>query len=260
MPKVLSTEPGASGYSNQLRKFGRVSMGATEAILWDGANGYEGWLPNEEDIEWSSDSVDDVVGGSGVSYLQFTGQGKDGIEKTYSGIINGASWIKLSVQDPEILFDSIYTGQCVNTENLTLHLNESPLVSDGAANHGTITIRSVTTQKIMALILPNLGRTQMMIWRCPLDHYAEFKKISIYPTSGKPVIVKLMARDNLAVSWVCVGQIDFDGDIASITHPFPDYISPGTDLCLVATAEQVSTNISSQMWINKKPITGYGTA
>ena len=35
---------GSDGYKNSIRKFGRVSMGAAEAIWWDGANGYDGWL------------------------------------------------------------------------------------------------------------------------------------------------------------------------------------------------------------------------
>jgi len=252
---------GAGTYKNIVRKFGRVDLpAATEAILWDGANGYDGWLAAEEDIEWSSSSVLDVAGQNGVSVIFFTGQGNDGMEKTYQGVVNGQTWTKISdtPADVGIKFKTIYTGQAVGVEGL----NNSPLVGatpavNGSANLGTITIRSVSTQKIMGLILPNLGRTQMMLWRCPADHYAEFKKISIYPVSGKPVLVKLMARDQLGVSWLCLGQIDTEIDIPSITFPLPQYVSPGTDICIVITSTQANTVASAQMWIKKLTIPEY---
>lgn len=250
MPIVLNEEIGRSGYVDIVRKFARAENFTGELIVWDGVNGYDGWLDVEEDIEWSSNSEADILGGAGVDYLQFTGQGEDGIEKTYYGEVLGTTWNRLSNTDAGVLFNCIYTAQCLNTQGL----NTSPLSTGGSANSGTITIRSVTTQRVMAIILPNLGRTQMQIWRCPSDSWAEFHKIDIYPTSGKPVLCKLMARNDISQSWICVGQVDFDGGAVSIVHPFPDYISPGTDLCLVAVAEQAGTNISTQMWIKKMKI------
>lgn len=253
MPKVINTEVGSSGYSNFVRKFGRVDNIGAEAICWDGGNGYSGWLDAEEDIEVFSSSDLDKAGGIGVQYLQFTGQGNDGIEKTYSVMLNGITPVLLSTTDLGVKFQTIYTAQVFNIEGT----NKSPLASENAANQGTITIRSATTLAVMALILPNLGRTQMLIWRCPKDHYAESMKVSIYPIGGKAIVAKLMARDTAVGSWICVGQIDVVNDIASIVNPFPDYISPGTDLCLVIVPGGVGTTCSSQMWFNKKPIRNY---
>ena len=227
-------------------------------VSLDGANGYDGWLDSEEDIEWASDDPQDAPGGAGCNFIQFTGQGANGLEKTYYGILNGTSWTQLSLTDPTVKFNCIYTATCRNTEGIAGNASRSPLASGACANIGTITIRSVTTGKTLAIINPNQGRTQMMIWRCPSDHWGQFKKVSIYPSAGKPLVARLMGRIGVEASWVCLGAIDFDGNIASITHPMPDYIPPGTDICLTVTPEGIGTNCSAQFWVEKIKDPDYG--
>lgn len=246
MPKVINTDIGSSQYSDGSRKFGRVvNAGATQTVVWDGLTPYEGFLPSEEDIQVVSSSTLDTVGGTGCQYVQFTGQGEDGKEKTYSVTLNGTTPVLLSATDPTIKFNCVYTAQCLNVEGT----NTSPI---SGANAGDITISSVTTGKTMALIKQNLGRTQMMVYRMPSDRYGEFEKISIYPDGNRPVLAQLWVRDSIEFSWICVGQIDIDNQVASITHPFPDYISPSTDIMLTVTPEQTGTNISAQWWLKKK--------
>lgn len=254
MPKVTvdtTLEPYKNGFRGSIRKFGRVvGAGAVDTVVWDGATPYLGWLAAEDDIEIVSDDAADAVGGLGCQYLQITGQGEDGIEKTYSMTLNGTTPVLLSTTDPGVKFDVIYTAQCVNTEGTNLLPT-----SAASANLGTITIRSATTPtNVMAIIKPNRGRTQMVIWRCPSDKYGEFEKMSIYPISGKPLAARLMGRDDKTLSWICFGEIDFSDTSQSIKHPFPDYISPGTDLCLVITPTAASTTCSAQMWIKTYPI------
>lgn len=254
---------GEGGYSDVVRKFGRISglaIGAT-GIVWDGGNGYNGWLNDitedtEEDLEvFSSSSLDvyvDGLGGhAGAELAQITTQGKDGIEQTNVVPLNGITPVRFSTHHSGFKFQVGYTAQTYGgPKNPTDNLQ---------GNQGTITFRSVTSQRIIAIIKPHLGRTQMMIWRCPKDHYGEFHKIDLYPVSGKPVTLKLLARSARTLwSWLAVGQIDTSGDgTIHITHPFPDYIRPGTDLCVVATATVATADCSAQMWIKKIKIDRY---
>ena len=246
-------EFGGEGYTNFVRKFGRIDgAAATPTIVWDGTTPYEGWLPSEEFITIVSDSGEDQAGGDGGTHVILTGQGEDGIEKSYILPLNGTTPVNINDIDPGVKFDIIYTAQFFNLDSPNPNL--SPTVDP--ANRGNITISSLSG-KTMAVIKAGLGRTQMMIWRCPADKYAEFNKVSIYPDANKPVLAQIWARDSKKSSWVVVGQIDIQDSIASITHPFPDYISPGTDICLVVVPEQTNTNISAQMWIEKKDIENY---
>lgn len=251
MPVVNEMYPGQIGYNRFKRKFGRVFNIANESVVWDGNSAYDGWLTTEEDISIVSTSEQDKLGGTGTSYIQFTGQGVDGIEKTYSMLLNGTTPVLLSATDPGVKFSTIYTAQTFNVEGL----NKSPTIT--AANTGTISIKSVSTNKTMAIIRPNLGRTQMMIWRCPKDHFAELLKVSLYPVSGKPVVVKFMVRvGGINNSWFCMGQVDTERS-NEIEWVLPEYILPGTDFCLVCIPGQPGTNMSAQMWINQKEISQY---
>jgi hypothetical protein len=267
MPKVVTPNNlenfGRAYYTDTVRKFGRITglaIGAT-AIIHDGGNGYDGWLNDiaegtEEDISIVSDSPSDVYvdglgGHAGAELCQFTGQGADGIEKTYVVPLDGVTPVLLSTTDAGVLFQSIYTAQ-------TYGGTKDP-VAAVTANVGTITISSATSGKTMAIILPGLARTQMMIWRCPKDHYAELDKIDVYPVLGKPALIKVMGRSNITLgSWLTIGQLDVDagGDV-NITHPFPDYIAPGADLVVAITAGNNTVTCSAQMWIKKKPILNY---
>ncbi len=267
MSKVVTPDNlanfGRAYFKNNLRKFGRIeNLGPTNtAIVWDGGNGYEGWLNDlgidtEEPLSIVSSSASDVYvdgegGHAGAELCQWTGQGADGLEKTYIVPLNGTTPVLTSVIDPGVLWQVVYTAQ-------TYGGVKDPIAAV-TANVGTITISSATSGKVMAIILPGLARTQMMIWRCPKDHYGEFKKIDIYPVSTKPAVLKLMGRSNLTLgSWLVVGQLDADDAGAiSVTHPFPDYIAPGSDLCLVVTAGAKAVDCSAQMWIEKKPILEY---
>jgi hypothetical protein len=243
---------GEVSYKSLVRKFGRIAAAtASPVILWDGGNGYNGWLPTEEDVQAVSTSIQDNPAGTGAYVLQFTGQGEDGLEKTFQMILNGTTAVKVSDTDPEVKFDVIYTAQVFSLNGLNL----SPVTN--VANLGTITISSVTTGRTMALIKPNLGRTQMMIWRCPKDQYAEFIKVDVYPDGLKAVKAQIFGRSNKLASWICVGQVDIEQGQVQIPHPFPDYIGPGVDICLVVVPEQADTNVSAQFWIKKKPIINY---
>lgn len=259
MAKVSNDSFGVGGFDTFVRKFAR-NVGLAndqEAVMWDGDSAYDGWLEAEEDVEWSSSSAEDAPGGTGCQYIQFTGQGANGIEKTYSGQLNGLSWTKLSDVDAGVLFDIIYTAQCYNVEGYAGNGSLKPMLSEGSANIGVVTIRSVTTQKTMAQIRIGRGRTQMMLWRCPADHYAKFVKFDLYPSDNQPFVGKLMGRASKELSWICVGELDSDDFELNITHPLPDYVGPGYDLCLVVTAGSGGANCSSQMWIEKLPIPNY---
>jgi hypothetical protein len=127
MPKVVTPNNlenfGRAYYTDTVRKFGRITglaIGAT-AIIHDGGNGYDGWLNDiaegtEEDISIVSDSPSDVYvdglgGHAGAELCQFTGQGADGIEKTYVVPLDGVTPVLLSTTDAGVLFQSIYSGQ-----------------------------------------------------------------------------------------------------------------------------------------------------
>lgn len=254
MPQVIESRPGSNGFSKYVRKFARSEnlSGGDEAVMWDGnTEAFVGWLDSEEDIEWASDSAEDAAGGTGCNYLQFTGQGEDGIEKTYSGELTGLTWNQLSVEDAGVLFDIIYTAQCINTEGESGAATRSPLVSNGCANIGTITIRSVTTQTVLAKIKPGRGRTQMMVWRCPSDTWARFEKIDVYPSDNQAFTVRLMGRTGKEYSWLCIGEIYADNYEVAIVHPFPDYVAPGVDLALVVEAGSNGASCAAQMWLEK---------
>lgn len=249
-------------YKNNVRKFGRiVNAGISPAIVWDGANGYTGWLNDitpdtEEYLSIVSTSADDVYvdglgGHAGAELVQYTGQGADGIQKTSVVPLNGLTPVITSSFHLGELFQTVYTAQTYGGLK-----NPTALVK---SNVGTITISSATSGRVMAIIQPGLARTNMMIWRCPKDHYGEFKGIDIYPVSGKPAEIKLFSRTALTLSsWLCVGQVDVSGDHdVTIQHLLDDYIPPGADLIVVITAAQTATNCSAQMWIEKKPIPRY---
>lgn len=254
MPKYIEETPGADGYRNFVRKFGRVEEApASPVIVGDSTTPYEGWLAEEEALIIVSDSGQDAPGGTGTTHIIITGQGEDGIEKMYIIPLNGITPVDMETIDAGVKFDTVYSAL---TANLDIPNNNlSPTVNP--ANTGNITISSKLTGKTMAVIKAGLGRTQMMIWRCPIDAYAEFEKISIYPDAAKPVLAQIWARDSKISSWIVVGQIDVRDNIASITNPLPGYISPGTDLCLIVVPEQAGTSVSAQMWIEKKPIDNY---
>lgn len=259
MPLFEEKSVGERGFNDYTRKFGRCGNINTESVVWDGAtnnvqNQYDGWLPSEEDIEWFSTSEEDKPGGTGVSDLFFTGQGDDGLNKVFVGKMNGTTPVRISqdVVNPDVRMNIIFTAQAINLD--VGNANLFPLVDQGCANAGQITIRSVTTQKIMAIILPNLGRTQMMIWRCESNAYGKFRKIDVYHTDNQPTVFKLMGRRDKTRSWICLGQIDMEDNVVKIKHPLPDYIEPGTDLCLTADPGSGGTSISAQMWIERIPI------
>lgn len=258
-PKDLANF-GAGNYDNDVRKFGRVvNAGAVPTVVWDGSTPYEGWLPSEETLVIVSTSDEDKPGGAGIQYLEWTGQGEDGIEKVYSIILDGTTPVESITSDPNIKWDIIYTSQGLNTEGSNLSPTPTPTPADLPANRGTITIKSKTTDKIMAQINPGNGRTQMMIYRVPKDNYGEITKIDAYPTSGstKPIVAELWGRNNKTLSWINFGLVDMLNDIASIDFPTPSYLSPGFDICIVIKPEQTATDCSAQMWIKKKPIMNY---
>lgn len=252
---------GESGYRNRVRKFARIeNFGIGTAIMWDGANGviaqpdYPGWLEAESLVKAVSSSVNDAAGGSGAYALEILGQGDDGIEKTEVIILTGIVPVESTKK-----FSVIYSAQVVNLDAV-VNLNTSPI---GGANDGLIQIyKTDVPTTVMAAIKANLGRTQMAIWRCPKDKYAEFKKIGVYPQSGKPVIAQLWARGNITESWINVGQIDQDGFLAEPEWPEgnEEYISPGTDLCLVIVAGQTGTSASSLLWVKMFDIPNYDLA
>jgi len=247
---------GSEGYRNNVRKFARVDGFSGTGVMWDGANGiisqpdYQGWLEAEEIVEAVSTSINDAVGGSGAYALQIRGQAEDGIEKTEVIILQG----QVPVQSVG-KFSIIYSAQVINTDAVT-NGNTSPI---NGCNDGQVTVYPASQiTRIMAAILPNLGRTQMAVWRCPKNKYAEFQKIGVYPQSGKPIIGQLFARNSINESWINVGQLDEDGFLTEPSWPEGnrEYITPGTDLCLVIVTAQ-STNASSLLWVKMFDIENY---
>lgn len=249
------TTAGSTGYRNRVRKFARVTDLDVPAVMWDGANGaisqpdYQGWLADEDLVGCVSGSDLDAEGDVGAYALQITGQGNDGIEKTDVVFLEGTTPV-FSTQK----FQIIYTAQVINLD-AQVNGNTSPVnnpPNSYSANRGLIQIYSkAAPTKIMAAIKAGLGRTQMAIWRCPKNKYGEFRKIGIYPESGKAIIAQLFARNNINESWVNVGQFDQDGFIAEPSWPegSEEYISPGTDLCLVILPGVNTVNASSLLWV-----------
>ncbi len=252
----ILAEAGATGYGGRVRKFARVEGFLGTGVMWDGANGgigqpdYQGWLEAEDIVTAVSTSVNDAVGGTGAYALQVKGQAEDGIEKTEVLILTG-----LIPVDSIGKFSIVYSAQVINLDAIA-NGNTSPI---NGANNGLVTIVSKTEPtRVMAAILPNLGRTQMAVWRCPKDHWGQFEKIGIYPESNKPIVGQLWARSGINESWINVGQLDLDGFITEPSWPVgnEEYISPGTDLCLVLTAAQ-ATNASSLLWVKLFKIPNY---
>jgi len=253
-------EFGISSYRNRVRKFARIEKFTGTGIMWDGANGdidqpdYQGWLESEQLVTCVSDSAEDAVGGSGAYALQITGQGEDGIEKVENVILTGEDAV-----DSEGKFITVYRAQVINMDAIT-NGNTSPITGDnGAANIGLVTIVSKPEPtRVMAAIIPGLGRTQMAIWRCPKNKYGQFTKIGVYPESGKPIVAQLFARGSINESWINVGQFDQDGFLAEPEWPvgLEEYIAPGTDLCLVVKAAQ-ATNATSLLWVRLFDIPRY---
>jgi len=248
---------GSRGYRNNVRKFARITGVTGEAVMWDGGNGavgrpsYDAWFKTEQTVECFSASANDTIGGSGTYIVEVTGQGEDGLEKTDTVQIDGATPVEFTEK-----FVIIYRARTINP-NAWNDGNNLPI--DGA-NDGAITIRSkAEPTKIMAYIQANKGQTQMAIWRCPANKYAEFVKLGVYPQSGNQgSVAKLMARNSIDESWLNVGELDEDGFLTEPEWPEGnrEYISPGTDLCLVVNSTQ-SGNFSSLLWVKMFDIENY---
>lgn len=254
---------GSAGYRNRVRKFARVTNLDVPAVMWDGANGaisqpdYQGWLVDEDIVGCVSGSALDAEGSVGAYALQITGQGNNGIEKSEVVILEGLTPVFTTGK-----FQIVYTAQVINLDAQT-NGNISPVQNPPlsyVANRGLIQMYSqADPTKIMAAIKVGLGRTQMAIWRCPKNKYGEFRKIGVYPESGKAIISQLFARSNINESWINVGQFDQDGFIVEPSWPkgSEEYISPGTDLCLVILPGVNTVNASGILWANLYDIPNY---
>lgn len=248
MPKYTDTRPDAKYYSTFLRKFARLnnSLAGVWNMVWENGNGYEGLLPTDEDIEIVSTSDNDTYGtGSHAQEVIVIGQGSDLVEKAYSIKLNGTTPVKLSAEDAGIVYDIVYRGFCTSKDQDTFT----------GANDGTITIRSVTSQKVMAVIEANKGQTQIGIYRVPGDKRAELTKYVIQPDANRPFQFDFKIKSVGDNGWRTTGEIDFGESTPLIVeYPKPLYLGPGEILMFAVKPEQAATTCTVQVFLELKDL------
>ncbi|MCK5609607.1 hypothetical protein KAR91_47470 [Candidatus Pacearchaeota archaeon] len=249
------------GYAGLIRKFGRKEgIGTTESVIWDGGDAFTGFLDptTEEDLIVVSDSVQDADGGTGCKSIMITGQGIDGLEKSILVPMNGTTSVDTS------------TLPSPNNEKYNITYRSNALLAGRAAsitsllgptvnvkNVGTITITSKATTKIMAIIKPNEGQTQMCVYRCPSNLYGDFMQYNLWANEGKGVKVNFYTRLNRGENsecWNNRGPVDIFESPSNVTFPFPELVAPGIDVVVTAKGAASGTSVSCQFFMDLKEL------
>ena len=250
MPKVTDDRFGHESYENNVRKFCRLENGVagTWNFCWEEGNGYNGILDTEDDIEIYCESVNDTDGGSHAFEVIITGQGNDGIMKSYSIPTGGQSWVKLSTLDSGVKFKEIYRAKAKSN-------TKTPV--DGS-NEGKIIIRSVTNQYTMAVITAGSGQTQMGFFRVPANKFGLFKKYVVSPDANRPFQLDFRLQDTPEESWRTSGTLDFGESLSiDVDYPIDLYFGPGAAIFVAIKPEQSSTTATVQFFIELRDIPNY---
>lgn len=264
-PKVSSLLDIAKNYEDLVFKFGRgesLPVGV-RSLVWDASNGaYTGYFTTNGDITVVSDSIEDAPDGDGAASVDFTMQDARGHQYRIEDIpLNGTT--PVSCQAVVEGRGEVWPGAVIAYTANTKENGSGNLGSEvTGSNLGNIdfyrTGLNFATGGMMR-IKPGNGRTLMCIWRCPYPRYGEFRKLNIIPTSGKPCLVSLLARDVYydeatdSVSfgpWNVQGTADLDNTpVVTELEVVTRFLPPQTDLVLCCNATQSGTNVSSTLHV-----------
>jgi hypothetical protein len=237
MPSRIATPTDMSRlrdqYRNNLYKYGRnPSISTTEEIIWDGGDGFYGFLSAATTVTVESGSADDAVGGGGATSIQITGIGEDGCQSSEYIALNGVTPV-ISINKYSLVF------------RMRILAASGSATEDGdpftGPNHGAITCKSTGAgTPTMAIITAATGQTLMAIWQCPLDKWGELKEVHIYPSGDDSVFTtntlygKLLYQVIGSNAWNAGGFVQMGREALEKHFALDQLILPGTKIILTS--------------------------
>jgi len=178
----LSIAQGEIAKHSAIYKFGfNSTVGTSEEVIWDGGNGYSGFLTTDSNVTVVSTSVDDADQGTGAWNVIVFGVDSDFNEVVDTLTLNGTTPVVSTVE-----FRRVFRAYVLHAGDL------SPT---GGVNAGTLTIASqVSGTPTMAQILPNNGQTLMAIYTVPNGYTGYITNADANVGSGKDATVRLKSR------------------------------------------------------------------
>lgn len=170
-------------------KFGAGNVTTSETILWEGADGYNGFLTTATVLDVKSTSTDDVYGtGIGAWNMVIYGLGSDFNEIIEVINLNGTAIVSTTQSFIRVYRALIVVGGTA----ARLPIN--------GANQGTINIfisgGTTVPDDLMAQISPNKGQTLMCIYTVPAGKTLYVTGISGGVGQGKEATLSYKARNS----------------------------------------------------------------
>ena len=233
----------AADYDNFLFKFGRKVIGAAKEIIWDGVDPYKGFLAADTLFSVISTHANDKVGGGGATHIKFIYQDLAGVEYLSPEIALNAL---VAVDIPTITGVVAYRAFVTQTEDT------SPLTGP---NHGAIKIYATgDATAIHATITALEGQTLMLIYRVPMNKYAEVKSFHIDGSEGKGVSAWVKTRRTRLSPWLTKATFQVFQSGINIERKNPGFIYPGSDIIVMGLGSAATTTVDGHLELELKDI------
>ena len=177
---VLDIARGIINSQLVIHKFGsNPNITTTEEDIWNGGNGYTGWITTASAVRCVSTGNDSGSGSSARS-VKITGldENFDILEET------------ISLAQPAGT-SALTTGTFIRVFRATV----IDVGTYGVSNENVITIQT-TSSVTLAVISAGLGQTEMAMYTIPRNYIGYLKRVSVNVNSQKAGRVYLWRRDN----------------------------------------------------------------
>jgi hypothetical protein len=236
--ELLVSEGNINGVGS-LFKFGAGSVTTDETVIWDGGDGYYGFLSAPTVLDIRSTSALDDDGSTGVWTMVVAGLGADSTEQSEILILNGTTTVTTTKQ-----FIRVFRAFCLTGGSLA----SAPV---SGANQGNINIfisgGTVVPDDLMARITTNKGQTLMSIYTVPKGKTLRVTGVGASVGAGKECTVSYKFRNIASGSGVFSTKYDLQlyQNVTFQELKIPLSVPEMTDIVVTGKAATGTVNVTA---------------
>jgi len=218
-------------------KFGASSaINSSESIIWDGGNGYNGFLSAADFVTVQSDDVNDALAGIGMQKVRIYGINELNEYVDEEIELNGTTPV-------------LSTRQYIRIFRAHSTLSNTTIIG-GRNNLGEIQVKSQTGGNVMAQINVGEGQTQMALFTVAVGYHALILNADANVGEGKEATIRVVSVDYVNQGGARVQAIRklFQNSFTR-NYKIPRAISGGTDIFMTGESTAAGTTATASFEI-----------